>query len=99
MKIIKDIDAQIEELKRQKREVMANRNSALKTVAETVRDYGFTWEEVQEGISSLSSKVKKEKAPARYRKDGMEWSGKGRKPAWVVEHLAAGGALEDLEIR
>ncbi len=99
MKIIKDIDAQIENLKRQKREVMANRNSALKGVVETVRDYGFTWEEIQEGISSLSSKVKKEKAPARYRKDGMEWSGKDRKPLWVIEHLNAGGSIEDLTIQ
>jgi DNA-binding protein H-NS len=33
----------------------------------------------------------------KYRsKDGKEWSGRGRKPAWVVDHLNAGGKIEDL---
>lgn len=27
------------------------------------------------------------------------WSGKGRKPAWVVSHLNAGGKLDDLLIK
>ena len=36
---------------------------------------------------------------AKYRSaEGKEWSGRGRKPSWVAEHLAAGGKLEDLAI-
>ena len=27
------------------------------------------------------------------------WSGKGRKPDWVIEHLASGGQIEALEIK
>ena len=40
------------------------------------------------------------KLPPKYQNsDGSKtWSGKGRKPGWVVEHLEAGGALEALEI-
>ena len=31
--------------------------------------------------------------------DGTKtWSGRGRKPTWVIQHLEDGGALEDLEI-
>lgn len=27
------------------------------------------------------------------------WTGRGRKPKWIEEHLAAGGKLEDIEIK
>ncbi|MBF0154519.1 MAG: H-NS histone family protein [Magnetococcales bacterium] len=40
--------------------------------------------------------------PAKYRnpiEPKQTWSGRGRKPGWVVAHLAAGGQLEELEIR
>ncbi|HUW29014.1 MAG TPA: H-NS histone family protein [Sulfuriferula sp.] len=34
---------------------------------------------------------------ARYRNaEGKTWSGRGRKPKWVVEAMAAGKTLEDL---
>ena len=41
------------------------------------------------------------KMPPKYQsKDGTStWSGKGRKPGWMVDHLAAGGKLEALEIK
>jgi DNA-binding protein H-NS len=29
---------------------------------------------------------------------GATWSGRGKQPAWVAEHLAAGGTLEQLRI-
>ena len=40
------------------------------------------------------------KLPPKYQsKDGKKrWSGKGRRPGWVIEHLAAGGKIEALEI-
>ncbi len=41
------------------------------------------------------------KMPPKYQnKDKTKtWSGKGRKPDWVLQHLAAGGKIEALEIK
>jgi len=41
------------------------------------------------------------KAPMKYisRDGSKEWSGRGRQPKFVVEHLASGGKLEDLLIK
>jgi DNA-binding protein H-NS len=37
-------------------------------------------------------------APKYRSKDGKQWSGRGGKPQWVLEHLAAGGTMEELAI-
>jgi DNA-binding protein H-NS len=40
--------------------------------------------------------------PPKYRNPAdvkRTWSGKGRKPLWVLSHLEAGGQLEELAIR
>ncbi|MBF0584540.1 MAG: H-NS histone family protein [Magnetococcales bacterium] len=41
------------------------------------------------------------KLPPKYQsKDKQKtWSGKGRKPDWVIKHLAGGGNIEALEIK
>ena len=31
--------------------------------------------------------------------ENIKWSGRGRKPLWVVSHLDGGGSMEDLQIR
>mgnify|MGYP000122617015 CR=1 FL=1 len=43
----------------------------------------------------LSPKKCYRKAKIKYRKDSNTWTGRGRKPAWVVELLEQGGKLED----
>lgn len=36
--------------------------------------------------------------PCRYKLDDNYWSGRGRKPLWVINYLESGGNLEDLRI-
>ena len=53
--------------------------------------------------SQKSKRVRSNKGmrlPPKYQsKDGKKnWSGRGRKPSWVEEHLEGGGKLEELEI-
>ena len=55
----------------------------------------FTLEEVLE-----AKKPRKTIAP-KYRNPNDEsqtWTGRGRKPVWVVSHLEEGGTLEDIAI-
>jgi DNA-binding protein H-NS len=49
---------------------------------------------VDEILAPSPSKERKP-VPVKYRYDGKEWSGRGRKPAWVQDLLAKGGKLED----
>ena len=55
----------------------------------------------QGGGSRAPRSDKGVKMPPKYQnKDKTKtWSGKGRKPDWVVQHLAAGGEIEALEIK
>lgn len=63
------------------------------------------FETVEEFISSQKGRSPRSdkgvRLPPKYRNPDDEqqtWSGKGRKPGWVVSHLAADGQLEELEI-
>jgi DNA-binding protein H-NS len=52
-------------------------------------------------INGLNSKVSapKPKAPPKYRgPKGEEWSGRGSQPAFVRDHLAAAGTLDQLKV-
>jgi DNA-binding protein H-NS len=37
--------------------------------------------------------------PVKYKSGGNTWSGRGRKPKWVEDHVAKGGKLDDLLVK
>lgn len=47
----------------------------------------------------LNLKKEPKKLKIKYRKDSNTWSGRGRRPAWVVELEAKGGNLEDCLVK
>ena len=58
---------------------------------------GFSLAELLDG----KKKATASKSPPRYRHPEdptVTWTGRGRKPAWVLEHIEAGKPMEDLEI-
>ena len=62
------------------------------------KEMGFTLAELLPGVDS-----KKTRAPAHAKyqhpkNSDLTWSGRGRKPLWFVEALAAGKTPEDLSI-
>ena len=74
------------------------KSEARAKLEEQARAMGFTLAELLEGVE-----VKKTRAPAqaKYRhpeNPAFTWSGRGRKPHWFVEALAAGKTPEDLTI-
>jgi DNA-binding protein H-NS len=73
------------------------RKAALAEVEALVRERGFTLSELVGEIATKPRKV----VAAKYANpsDPSEtWSGRGRKPRWVVAALDAGKSLEDLAI-
>jgi len=73
------------------------RRGALEAVRATAQELGFTLHELlPDGPRERSKAEPKFRHPSDHE---VTWSGRGRKPKWVEDHLVAGKALDDLKIR
>lgn len=73
------------------------RQEALEAAQEAVGALGFKLSDLMAG----SGKTPKTKSVPKYahpENSAKTWTGKGRRPAWVVAHVDGGGSLEDLAI-
>ena len=99
---LSDIKAQIAELQRQADElVQAQKTAVIEDMKIKIQDFGITADELGFVLPSKSSpKTKKTKAPVAYKNEaGLTWSGgRGPKPQWVKDVLAAGGDMEQYRI-
>ncbi|MTH78234.1 H-NS family nucleoid-associated regulatory protein [Paracoccus aestuariivivens] len=71
------------------------KREALAAVENAAREFGFTFADL------ANAKPTRGKVAAKYADPSnpeSTWTGRGRKPRWVVDALDAGKALEDLEI-
>ena len=66
-------------------------------VDELARELGFSFDELAE---AAPTRKRAASAPKYRHPENAEitWSGRGRKPAWLAEALAAGKSLEDFAI-
>lgn len=72
----------------------AERSRVLSQMRELAGSLGMTLEDVIRGEKGRSGAV-----AAKYRNPDnpdLTWSGRGKRPAWINEALAAGKTLEDL---
>ena len=76
------------------------RASKLDEVKALISEFNFTQSELFKSKTPRTPKAPKapKTAPALYEKDGKQWSGKGRPPAWVIEAREA-GTLDKYEIK
>ncbi|ETX29941.1 H-NS family nucleoid-associated regulatory protein [Roseivivax isoporae] len=74
----------------------ARRKAEAKRAAETAaKEYGFSLDDL------IGADGKAGKGIPRYRNPAdpaQTWTGRGRKPNWVIEALDAGKSLDDLKI-
>lgn len=73
------------------------RDEARAAAERAAKEHGFTLEELL-GVAKSRSRSK---SVPRYRHPenaSTTWTGRGRKPGWVLSHLEQGGKLEDLAI-
>lgn len=80
-----------------KRRESEEKSKAKKQIIELAKAYGLSVEEV---LGKVGGVVRKP-VEAKYRHPGnpeLTWTGRGRKPVWVQELLAAGKTLDDLAI-
>ncbi|MEJ8811324.1 H-NS histone family protein [Variovorax ureilyticus] len=101
---IKKHDEQIAQLRRQAEELRnQERAGVIEEVRKKIAEYGLTASDLKLAMrgSRRSVVAAPTKAAAKYRSPtGETWSGgRGRKPRWVTEALAAGKSLSDFEIK
>ena len=93
-----ELQAQIAELQRQADELKKTElEGVIAELKSKIQQYGITAKDL--GIATNSRKFggRSEVVP-KYRKGNDTWSGRGRQPKWVAEHIANGGKIEDLSI-
>ncbi len=90
-----EIDIQLEKVEAQRK------HDALKAVAEAAEKYGFSFDELaaqQAGGKRKGGLMKGVPKYAHPDDKTKTWTGKGRKPKWFDEALAAGIAPDQMEI-
>jgi len=74
------------------------RQELRKRVQKMVEEAGYSIDDV---MSTSKASAPKKKAPPKYRNpedDSSTWTGRGRKPLWVLAALESGKSLDDLLI-
>lgn len=90
-----EIQKQIADLQQQAVEIKkAESADALKQAKDIISKYGFTAKDL-----GLSTKPSSKKSDAKYKLDDKTWTGKGRKPQWVIDYLASGKSLDAILIK
>jgi DNA-binding protein H-NS len=75
------------------------RDEALAAAKETAASHGFKLEDLMGDAPAKQSKPKASPKYAHPENSELTWTGRGRKPAWIIEHLKAGKSLDDLLIK
>lgn len=72
---------------------------AKKAAESAAKEYGFSLDELLGGAPAKGKKATKGVAQYQNPENPEQtWTGKGRKPNWVIEALASGKTMEDLQI-
>ncbi|MFN2378169.1 MAG: H-NS family nucleoid-associated regulatory protein [Candidatus Binatia bacterium] len=72
---------------------------AFDRLDEVARSLGLDEEKLRSHFAKPRRKPGRAKAPRKYansHQPDQTWSGRGKRPAWVREHLAGGGSLDEL---
>lgn len=97
------VQAQMAELARKAEELIAQKKPAvIEEVKAKITAYGITALEL--GFGKKASPLSKNPlagipVPIKYKLNEHTWTGRGRQSQFVVDYIANGGKLEDLEIK
>ncbi|WP_174875617.1 H-NS family nucleoid-associated regulatory protein [Vogesella oryzae] len=91
-----DVDAEI------RRRESEEKAKAAKQVMELIRTHGLDLQELANKSVKAVATTARKPVDAKYRHPddaSLSWTGRGRKPLWVVTWLDAGRTLEELLIK
>ena len=97
---IDDLQKQIDALQREKDALLSKERSlAIEDINSKIKTFGIKARDLEFGEGAKASAIGKPKVAMKYRSGANSWSGRGRKPKWVEDHLTKGGKLEDILIK
>jgi DNA-binding protein H-NS len=73
------------------------RAEALKAAENAAKEFGFSLTELSSG-APVGKKAKGAPKYANPADPSQTWTGRGRKPNWVIAHLEQGKSLEDIAL-
>lgn len=96
-----ELQQQIDALQQQRDELLIKeKEEAIDSINELIKLYDIRPRDLEfEGVSRPTGPLVKSKVPVKYKIGKQSWSGRGRKPKWVEDHLANGGSLDDLLVK
>ncbi|MFQ1018114.1 H-NS family nucleoid-associated regulatory protein [Gilliamella sp. BG7] len=95
---IEEIDKKIIQLEeeRKKKEEQAN---FIKDMLDQAKQRGIKIEDIKEALLDIkSNKISKIRYRLIINGEEKEYSGRGKKPKWVIDYLNSGGNLKDIEV-
>ena len=106
MSTYQELKAQAEELLKKAEEVRAQEiQGAIADIRKKMADFGLTIRDIAPNAGSIGSGVRRAssskgaKAKAKYQDQmGNSWSGRGKRPKWLVQALAGGRQIEEFRI-
>lgn len=94
-----ELQQQIATLQKEHATLLANQKAeAIEQIDAMIRTYGIKPGDLNFG-NRMSKGSYQPRVEAKYKHGANLWSGRGRKPKWVEDHLAKGGKLDDLLIK
>lgn len=96
---LEQIQAQIADLQRKADELASQKKATvIDEVKAKIKAYGLTARDLGLGDMGSTPAPMKKPVAIKYRKGEDTWTGRGRKPLWIAEHIEQGGKLEDLAV-
>ncbi|MBY4898417.1 H-NS family nucleoid-associated regulatory protein [Cupriavidus sp. AU9028] len=101
MPTYQEIVQKISELQKQAEEIKAREQAAvIDDIRKKIEEYGLTADDLGFGGKPAPGKKASRKVPVRYRDNaGNTWTGRGKRPGWLTQALAAGKSIEDFLVR
>jgi len=96
---LEDLGSKVE--KQLKKLALTERKDALKAARLAAQEHGFDLEELLSGDASAKKGKSSAKNPPKYRNPentDQTWSGRGRKPQWIIAAQDAGVDIADFAI-
>ena len=93
---LQQIQKQIDDLQKEAQNlIQSKKTEVIETIKAQIKAFGITGKD----LGFHEAPHGHLKGVPKYRQGVLVWTGKGRKPQWVIDFLAQGGTLDELKIQ
>lgn len=94
---LEQLHKQISDLRAKAQDIAIKRKQpVVEEMKAKIKLYGITPKELGFGTARAGKVEKTSTLSIKYKRGDHTWTGRGRKPKFIVDHLASGGKIEEL---